>query len=242
MKTIKHLAHLTYVAQIVFFLLANAVLVPAYADRKLQDHASINEIATNFILDYHQDVSKIDVSVNRLDERLKLSECMQELNVYWPPGAVMHGRTSVGIECQDEAGWRVFLRARIDIYDHVAVLSKPVLANEVVSADNLKLVLQKKSGAGIVHISDVESVTGYQYKRSYSSGRPLTQSMLAAPQLVKKGNMVSIVYGTDGISVRMKGVALSNGKKGAVIPVRNVSSERVVHAEVISKGRVKVIR
>ncbi len=75
-------------------------------------------------------------------------------------------------------------------------------------------------------------------RRSIRSGEVMRQNMLAAPQLVKRGDQVRIVARRDQIEVSMAGEALDNGVRGAVIRVKN-SSGTQIRARVIDAGMVE---
>ncbi|MGH8180754.1 MAG: flagella basal body P-ring formation protein FlgA, partial [Steroidobacteraceae bacterium] len=51
------------------------------------------------------------------------------------------------------------------------------------------------------------------------------------------GEQVTLVAGVDGIQVRAAGLALQDGRYGALIRVQNVSSSKVVQG-IVGNGRV----
>lgn len=75
-------------------------------------------------------------------------------------------------------------------------------------------------------------------RRTIRSGEILRQNMLAAPQLVKRGDQVRIVARHENIEVTMSGEALDNGVRGATIRVKN-SSGAQIRARVIEAGTVE---
>ncbi|MGI9296194.1 MAG: flagellar basal body P-ring formation chaperone FlgA [Pseudomonadales bacterium] len=216
--------------------------IPSFAAPALHAHSEIIDAASSFALNAHSGAVKIDVSVNKLDARLQLSQCSQELVLFWPPGATKFGRTSIGVECPDRSGWKIYARSLVDVYDYIAVLSEPVEVGDRVSEQNVRMELTNLSGMRGDRLTSLDSVMDHRYKRRFSQGRALTHSMVAPPRLVEKGSRVLISYGSPSIKVQMKGVALSHGEKGAVIKVKNASSNKIVHGEVVSRNLVKVVR
>jgi hypothetical protein len=71
-------------------------------------------------------------------------------------------------------------------------------------------------------------------------GKPISARVVSEPVLVKKGAHVTIVYSTPTIRLRTVGVALEDGEHGALIPVKNITSGVVIHAEVQGKNEVVV--
>ncbi|MFD0935841.1 flagellar basal body P-ring formation chaperone FlgA, partial [Methylobacterium trifolii] len=62
----------------------------------------------------------------------------------------------------------------------------------------------------------------------------------APPELVGRGETVTIVYETPGISLSMRGISNDAGRMGATVNVVNVASKKVLPATVIGQGRVSV--
>lgn len=68
----------------------------------------------------------------------------------------------------------------------------------------------------------------------------LRVSDTALPELVARGESVTIVYETASVSLSMRGLANEAGRMGAVVNVVNVASKKVLQATVIGPGRVSV--
>ncbi len=62
-----------------------------------------------------------------------------------------------------------------------------------------------------------------------------------APVLVHRGDLVTIVYRSTGLTLTTRGRALSAGAGGEVIKVFNVQSKRTVEGEVNGPGLVTVM-
>jgi flagella basal body P-ring formation protein FlgA len=65
-------------------------------------------------------------------------------------------------------------------------------------------------------------------------------SDFAPPNLVNRGEIVTIVYRKSGLLLTTRGKALENGAKDTAIPVVNLSSNRVLTAIVTDRGAVEV--
>ena len=90
------------------------------------------------------------------------------------------------------------------------------------------------------YFTSVEPVAGMIAKRNIKAGTPLTPVMLTPPRLIEKGDSVLIQASNDRITVKMPGLAMSNGRQGQQIMVKNVQSNRVVRAKVVAVGIVNV--
>ncbi|HAA83692.1 MAG TPA: flagella basal body P-ring formation protein FlgA [Thermodesulfobacterium commune] len=69
----------------------------------------------------------------------------------------------------------------------------------------------------------------------------LRKSFLNEPLLVKRGQEVLIIGKGRGFLVKTKGKALQDGRKGEVIKVRNLTSNKEVLGRVISTNEIEVM-
>ncbi len=60
------------------------------------------------------------------------------------------------------------------------------------------------------------------------------------PILIKRGDAVTITAEGDGLSVKMPGVAMSDGRRGEQIRIKNNNSAKIVDAQVTEPGEVAV--
>jgi flagella basal body P-ring formation protein FlgA len=58
---------------------------------------------------------------------------------------------------------------------------------------------------------------------------------VAAPLLVKRGDVATLVAEAPGVRVTQMAVAMKSGAKGDVVEFRNVNSERLIKAVVIGE-------
>ena len=84
-----------------------------------------------------------------------------------------------------------------------------------------------------------DSLVGFTTRRLLAAGEPLRAPAVVAPQLVKSGDLVEIVWGQDGIVVTLRGRATRSAGVGERIAVR-VDSQRKLEGTVIAAGRVRV--
>lgn len=211
-----------------------------YSVSEVQSHQDIIARATQFAADTHAGAEKVEISIPPLDQRLVLPHCTEELEVFRPRGSTLQGLTTIGVRCANQKPWTIRIRAEIKVFDYIAVLATSVRRGDEITPDNVMLELTDRSTLRGDSISDYDSLIGYRFKRRYPAFRPLNRTMLDMPRLIQKGQKVAIVTENSSIRVRMKGVALTDGAKGNLIQVRNLSSGRVIEGIVDAQGVVKV--
>lgn len=203
-------------------------------------HESIRAVVEQFVIDESGNTHGVEPSVNKLDARLRLHQCTNPLNTFWPPGSRKMGSTSVGVACEDEKPWKIYVPVKISVFAEIAVVSRPLLRGDTLKEGDIELERRDISRLGQRFINDYSGFLGYQLRQAVSAGTVLQARMLRVPELVKRGEKVILLASGGGIEIRMMGEALSDGGKGAVIRVRNIKSKRIVEGEVVSKGVVKV--
>lgn len=88
-------------------------------------------------------------------------------------------------------------------------------------------------------ILDPAQLIGKSPRGTISGDRPIRQSEISAPVLIKKGELVEISYTTPHMFIRTTGVALEDGEEGGSIRIKNDKSARTVSGRVISAGKVE---
>lgn len=207
----------------------------------VQSLESIREAASSFL---RQEASSmqgdIEVSVARLDSRLRLPLCDQPLSGFWPKGGRKMGNVTVGIRCEGSSSWSIYTRAKVAVFETVVVASRPLSRGERLEQGDVELLREDLTRLSSGFYSQVEDVAGMEVRRSVRAGTVLNRSMVKAPILIHRGEKVSITASTSGVSVRMEGKALASGAKGDVITVLNLSSKHKIEATVVAPGLVQV--
>jgi flagella basal body P-ring formation protein FlgA len=140
-----------------------------------------------------------------------------------------------------EAGWQVTLLSQAEVYLPMVVAARVVERDQTIAAGDLRLQPTDLGKARRGFFNRIEQVTGQSAKRRLRAGQLLNPSLLGAALLVRRGDQVKIVASQDGIQASANGEALADGKLGEVIRVRNLSSEKVIDAQVLESGVVSSI-
>jgi flagella basal body P-ring formation protein FlgA len=117
---------------------------------------------------------------------------------------------------------------------------RPLDRGEIVAADDLTVTRIPARQSLVGSAPSPADLVGLAARRALRAGVPLSASDFAAPNLVARGEIVTIVYKRGGLLLTTRGKALENGAKDAAIPVVNLSSNRVLTATVTDRGAVAV--
>jgi flagella basal body P-ring formation protein FlgA len=172
-----------------------------------------------------------------LNSSLKLSTCSQSPEVSsGGDNSLTHQRLSV--RCPDQPGWSVEVSSQASIRVAAVFAGQVIERGQTISADQLKLRELDISKAPHGFFSGLDEVVGKGAKRRIRANQVVDSSLLAMPLLVRRGEEVKIVASREGINAATQGQALEDGEQGAVIRVRNLSSNKTIDAQVLESGVV----
>jgi flagellar basal body P-ring formation protein FlgA len=216
------------------FLLVLLPAVATGAPAEFQSLASIHDAAAGYLMRQAAPGTAVDVAP--LDERLRLPACGQALQA-----ATRHASASaatVAVQCADPA-WTVYVSVRLSLHRAVVVLRRPTARGEPLTSEHIATEQRELSGAQGFY-TDPAQVVGKILRRPLVPGSVLSPEMLAAPVLVRRGELVTLLGRSGAMEVRAQAKALADGTEGQAIQVQNTASGRVVGGVVRSAGLVEV--
>lgn len=180
------------------------------------------------------------VKIGRLDPRLRLPRCSQPLQASLESPAQPLGRVTIRIRCDSHAPWTIFVPGHVNLYREVATALRSLQRNSIVQAADVQLSERDISSLRQGYILNLENVIGQKITRPIQPNQIISANYLKAAAAINKGDQVVISARANSMYVRMPGTALEEGAIGQQIRVRNVRSQRVVHARVTGPGQVEV--
>lgn len=224
-------------------LVATLTLVPAASRATTGIHPleDIRETAQRFLEgEAGSRGGGVEVEVGRLDPRLRLTRCKQPLSAWLAPGARTEGHTSVGIRCDDDTPWTLFVPAIVRHEYTLVIAARPLARGEAVAADAIGTSTRFLPNAPGGVLTDPGAAVGRIVTRDLAAGAVLNANLLKSPQTIKRGQSVTLTLASGAVAVRVAGTALRDGALGERIPVRNLNSKRVVEGVVRDGGVVEV--
>ena len=181
-----------------------------------------------------------EITVGRIDSRLRLPLCTVPLEGFLPPGSSRAGNITVGIPCDGAKPWSIYVNAQVKLMRPVLVLANPVSRRQVIGESDLQLETRDVGRLSGGYISDPRDVIGLQAKSTLRAGYVLSARVLTQPRLVRRGQTVIVLARSQGFEVRSAGRALQDGVAGEQISVENLDSNRVIQGIVAEAGLVRV--
>jgi len=132
------------------------------------------------------------------------------------------------------------VRVGMEVLTDVVVSKRELVKNREITGEDVHIQKKwlKRIPANIVTIpSDIVGKTLTFNLRPHSE---ITKNIIRTPLLIKRGNVVRIVFDNDSLSVTAMGISEEDGAKDKVIRVKNLSSNRTIYARVTGDSLVRV--
>ena len=203
---------------------------------KAYDAEEISVFTEKFLMDNlpQPSVGELEVVVNKLDPRIKISPCDTEIKANIPEKNYSRN-VNVKIYCDGTNPWQLYVPSKINTIVPLVFAKQRISKGSLLSEDNLIVKYQNINNIRGETISDIASVAGTKAKRNISKNKPLSMRNIC---YVCKGESVTIIAQSSLLLIKTKGIALSSGAIGDTIKVKNVKSNKTVFAEVKNTHQV----
>ena len=114
----------------------------------------------------------------------------------------------------------------------ILVPVRTIPAETVIGADDV--ILRDMDVAG--GLTNAQDVIGMEARIALFAGRPIRAEDLAEPAVVRRNDVVQLIYETAGLSIKTEGRALDRASPGDQIRVMNLASRTTVSAMVDEFG------
>lgn len=215
----------------------------ANAQAPIENIAQLRSQVAQFLTDEYSKTQavKVDVKVGNLDNRLRLAKCDQNLLLILKDTTNSGGNINVEVACKGSSAWTILVPALARVYRSVAVAGRNLQRGDVISANDLATDIKDVSDFRMGFCLTPDALVGKEVKYNINKGETFRNSALDAPLVIKRGDTVSMEASAGEISVRTSGTAVSDGRVGQQIRVKNNQSARVINAKVVGPGQVQSI-
>ena len=210
-----------------------ALLGARFAAAAVEPIASIRHAAEQFVQGQMPSGEQgVVVMAGRLDPRLRLARCGGPLEAALLSGARLAANMSIAVGCHVGADWTIYVPVSIESRVRVWALRQPESAGARLTTADLLPETRLVTGVAAGYLTDLALLGRSTLRHPLPAGAVLHTSDLLADFMVHQGQQVTLVASVGGIRVRASGVALEDGRYGAVIRVQNPSSKRVLQGTV----------
>lgn len=183
--------------------------------------------------------SRFEYSIGNLDPRLTLASCENvPLEYLLLSDPAKTSRNTIKATCPDK--WNIILTAKIEIYQQAVVASETIGRNFLLTSNQLKIDEIPLSELRYGYFRTIGELNNLVAKRHIEADDIITPFNVDGAELIQRGDNVVILASSDILTVKMSGTAMSDGKFGQQIVIKNHSSNRMIKAFVKDRGMVEV--
>ena len=160
-----------------------------------------------------------------------------------PQNRMLCGRVplAVSISVNGKVEKKVWAVADIEVLRKVIVAGRPLGKHHRITEDDIQVREMDMAGLSAKALTDERDVVGKRTRKAIAVNTVLRADMVELPPLVKRGDVVTVVAEGAGLRITVLGVVKERrGRKGEMILVENLDSNKAIYARVIDSKTVKV--
>jgi flagella basal body P-ring formation protein FlgA len=173
-----------------------------------------------------------------IDERLKLGRCATPLDAKIER-AIARGRGTVAVSCSGPTPWRLYVPVVAVDDVAVVVLARSMRPGEVLTDADVTVAKRSSASLPYDYLSAGSQAVGLTMRRTQPAGAVVTAAALEQPEVVRRGELVTLTSGNGPIAVKSEGVALEPARLRQRLKVRSASG-RVIEGTAEGPGLVRV--
>lgn len=227
--------------------MASAVGAAAGTAMPPTDSEALAAAAERFMQRYRDDLlarlgapARVDYRLAALDRRLAMAGCATPLTVSARPTAQFGSRLNLQVGCESGNTWSLYVPVELSVYRPVVTATRPLGHDETVQRADVRLMETDVARLTGQYLTTLDEAVGMAVKRPVAQDATLTAEHLQPPLLVKRGETVLLTATGSSISVKMPGIAMTDGRRGEQIRVKNTTSGKIVAARMVEPGHAQV--
>lgn len=157
------------------------------------------------------------------------------------PSSPTWGHQTYLLRCPDQPGWQTRGDVDVSLALPVWVTAHALDRDHAIEASDLQSRLVNVSELLRNFSPTTQSLIGFRTQMRLPIGELISQERLAKPLAVRKGEPVMMYARKDGFAATDRGEAQADGSLGAVIPVKNLTSGKIIQARVTGPNEVDTL-
>jgi flagella basal body P-ring formation protein FlgA len=132
------------------------------------------------------------------------------------------------------------IRTRIEVLRDVVTAARGMPAGSVLTENDIRTVRRWARRIHQHSLPSMEAVSGKRLTIQVASGAEILATMLKEVPLVRRGKMVKMVFDNGPMQIVTVGMSEEDGVAGNIIRVKNITSNKVIYARVLSDSIVGI--
>jgi len=132
------------------------------------------------------------------------------------------------------------VRTRIEVLQDVVTAARGLPAGTVLAGSDIRTVRRWVRRIHPHSLPSMEAASGKRLTIQVASGAEILATMLKEIPLVRKGKMVKIVFDNGPMQIVTVGLSEEDGVAGNIVRVKNITSNKIIYARVLSDSVVGI--
>jgi flagella basal body P-ring formation protein FlgA len=157
-----------------------------------------------------------------------------------PTGALRNGTWRGYVQYENTRRFPLSVVVTVSVPWTRVVATEPILAGERITSAKLQVTSGTGEPSRVEYIEDVKEAAGRIARRHIRPGTPVEKSAIGEARLVSRGDAIRVDVVSGGAMLRFDGVAEGSAAAGALVPIRNPGTGKILHARIIGEGHARV--
>ncbi len=132
------------------------------------------------------------------------------------------------------------VRTRIEVLQDVVTAARGLPAGTVLAESDIRTVRRWVRRIHPHSLPSMEATSGKRLTMQVASGAEILATMLKEVPLVRKGKMVKMVFDNGSMQIVTVGLSEEDGVAGNIVRVKNITSNKIIYARVLSDSLVGI--
>jgi flagella basal body P-ring formation protein FlgA len=125
------------------------------------------------------------------------------------------------VRCSGSLPWTLYVRTEVSAVRSVPILARSLPRHTRLTETDLRFVERPLDSVPNGILFDANQIVGMELNRAMNEGDTLRTSHLRQPKVVKRGDVVVVMSGAAGLTVRSQGKAMGDATPGERVKVVN---------------------
>ncbi len=188
----------------------------------------------------HMGAEKLRFVPRNTPETLSLPEGDVDFEVLFPnPDVVSSRQATLIVRVDGRVRHNISVPGEVQAFVPVVVTSGNLGRGDVIGAGDVRVELKNLNGLKNP-VTEKADAIGMKLRRPLSVNRVISESDLDLPVLVERRQMITLVASRGTLEITSTGQAMASGRRGDIVMIKNLRSDREVPGRVIGPGLAKV--
>lgn len=147
---------------------------------------------------------------------------------------------SVEIFADGKAFARTAVSGKYYVLGEIYVPARNIDKGELITPDMLKTITVRMNRVKPMFVTEKDKLVNKEAKKYLKEGKIVTDRDIGEKILIKKNDLITVVYKTDKMQITARGQARQDGVKGERIEVENSKSKKVLVGTVVDAETVYI--